>query len=251
MTPTMDRRDFIKKSAMAAAAGVVIASPLGSVVAQESDMTANKQSRKMKVLLINGSPRQKGNTNLALTEAAKQLEKNGIDTELLQIGTQAMHGCVACNSCHATGRCVFDDDLCNRAIDIMSKCDALIVGAPTYYGQPNGSVLCLIQRMSYAASPVMQNKPAAAVAVCRRGGASAVYQTLLMPFEMQNMPIVTSQYWNIVYGRTEGEASLDAEGLQTMRTMADNMAFLLKKIHADGNPDYPQREKHQTTSFIK
>lgn len=205
----------------------------------------------MKVLLINGSPRQNGNTHLALTEAAKQLEKNGIATELMQIGASAIHGCIACNHCSNTGRCVFDDDLCNRAIDLMSQCDALIVGSPTYYGQPNGTVLSLMQRMSYAASEVMQNKPAAAVAVCRRGGASAVYQTLLMPFQMLNMPVVTSQYWNIVYGRTEGEAALDAEGLQTMRTMADNMAFLLKRIHADGNPQYPKREPHQTTSFIK
>lgn len=205
----------------------------------------------MKVLLINGSPRQNGNTHLALTEAAKQLEKNGIATELMQIGASAIHGCIACNHCFNTGRCVFDDDLCNRAIDLMSQCDALIVGSPTYYGQPNGTVLSLMQRMSYAASEVMQNKPAAAVAVCRRGGASAVYQTLLMPFQMLNMPVVTSQYWNIVYGRTEGEAALDAEGLQTMRTMADNMAFLLKRIHADGNPQYPKREPHQATSFIK
>ncbi|MBQ6046353.1 MAG: flavodoxin family protein [Bacteroidales bacterium] len=245
----MDRRDFIKKTAVAAAAGAVISSPLSSLAALENK--DNKAMKHLKVLLINGSPRQKGNTNLALAEAAKQLEKHGIGTEVLQIGSQAIHGCVACNQCHTTGRCVFDDDLCNHAIEIMTQSDALIVGAPTYYGQPNGTVLSLVQRMSYAASKVMQNKPAAAVAVCRRGGASAVYQTLLMPFQMQNMPIVTSQYWNIVYGRTEGEASLDAEGLQTMRTMADNMAFLLKKIHADGEPKYPEREKHQTTSFIK
>ena len=257
----MDRREFIKKSAMAAAAGAVMASPIGSLAAQDSSSQvaasahsinqAFNHSNTMKVLLINGSPRQKGNTNLALTEAAKQLEKHGIATELLQIGHQAVHGCVACNYCNATGHCVFDDDLCNRAIDLMAQCDALIVGSPTYYGQPNGTVLSLVQRMSYAASKVMQNKPAAAVAVCRRGGASAVYQTLLMPFEMQNMPIVTSQYWNIVYGRTEGEAALDAEGLQTIRTMADNMAFLLQRIHADGAPRYPQREPHQATSFIK
>ena len=180
----MDRREFIKKTAMATAAGVVMASPLGSVIAQESSNQTIKHSHNMKVLLINGSPRQNGNTNLALKEAARQLEKNGIDTELLQIGRQAMHGCIACNHCGTTNRCVFDDDLCNHAIDLMAQCDGLIVGSPTYYGQPNGTVLSLIQRMSYAASNVMQNKPAAAVAVCRRGGASAVYQTLLMPFEM-------------------------------------------------------------------
>ena len=192
--------------------------------------------KELKVLLINGSPRKKGNTYCALMEAAKQLEKNGIATEFLQIGTQPMHGCTACNHCKKTGRCVFDDDLCNRAIDLMADCDAIIIGSPT---------------MCYAAPQVMQNKPAAAVAVCRRGGASAVYQTLLMPFQMLNMPIVTSQYWNIVYGCYEGEATLDAEGLQTMRTMADNMAWMLKKIH-NGDPDYPQREaEHKVTNFIK
>lgn len=207
--------------------------------------------KELKVLLINGSPRKEGNTYLALMEVSKQLEKNGIATELLQIGTQPMHGCTACNHCRKTGHCVFDDDLCNRAIDLMTECDAIIVGSPTYYGQPNGTLLSLVQRMCYAAPQVMQNKPAAAVAVCRRGGASAVYQTLLMPFQMLNMPIVTSQYWNIVYGRDEGEAALDAEGLQTMRTMADNMAWMLKKIHND-TPDYPQREaEHKVTNFIK
>lgn len=207
----------------------------------------------MKVLLINGSPRKEGNTHLALMEAAKQLEKNGIETKLLEIGATFVRGCIACNQCKIKPfrRCVFDDDLCNQAISLMEGCDGLIVGSPTYYGQPNGTLLSLIQRMSYAGSHVMQNKPAAAVAVCRRGGASAVYQTLLMPFQMQNMPIVTSQYWNIVYGAMLGQAELDAEGMQTMRTMADNMAWLLKKIHADGTQDIPQREPKQVTSFIR
>ena len=207
----------------------------------------------MKVLLINGSPRKEGNTHLALMEAAKQLEKNGIETELLEIGPAPVRGCIACNQCKIRPfrRCVFDNDLCNRSIELMEGCDGLIVGSPTYYGQPNGTILSLIQRMSYAGSHAMQNKPAAAVAVCRRGGASAVYQTLLMPFQMQNMPIVTSQYWNIVYGAIQGQAGLDAEGMQTMRTMADNMAWLLKKIHADGAQDIPQREPKQVTSFIR
>ena len=207
----------------------------------------------MKVLLINGSPRTDGNTHLALMEAAKQLKKNGIETEMLEIGSRSVRGCIACNQCKVKPfkRCVFDDDLCNQAIGLMEECDALIVGSPTYYGQPNGTVLSLIQRMSYAATHVMQNKPAAAVAVCRRSGSSAVYQTLLMPFQMQNMPIVTSQYWNIVYGAIQGQAELDAEGMQTMRTMADNMAWLLKKIHADGAQDTPKREPQQVMSFIR
>jgi len=248
----MDRREFIKKSAIVAvvgaAAGAGIASPIASAIAKDSNN--NAKIKDMKVLLINGSPRKEGNTHLALTEAAKQLEKHGIATEMIEIGTKPMHGCIACNHCHDKGRCVFDDDLCNRAIDLMTECDGIIVGSPTYYGQPNGALLSLVQRMSYAASHVMQNKPAAAVAVCRRGGASAVYQTMLMPFEMQNMPIVTSQYWNIVYGLAEGEAALDTEGLQTMRTMADNMAWLLKKIHTS-TPDYPEREPWKGMHFIR
>lgn len=204
----------------------------------------------LKVLLINGSPRKNGNTYLALMEAAKQLKQNGIASELLQIGSGPAQGCIACNHCKKTGRCVFEDDLYNRAYNLMSECDGIIVGSPTYYGQPNGTLLCLVQRLCYSASNLMQNKPAAAVAVCRRGGATAVYQTLLMPFQMLNMPIVTSQYWNIVYGRDEGEAALDEEGLQTMRTMANNMAWMLKKIHND--PEAPIREKeHKVTNFIK
>ena len=168
----------------------------------------------------------------------------------MEIGAKAIHGCIACNRCKETGRCIFDDDLCNRVIDLMADCDGIIVGSPVYYGQPNGTVLSLVQRLCYAASNVMQNKPAAAVAVCRRGGASAVYQTLLMPFQMLNMPVVTSQYWNIIYGRAEGEAALDTEGLQTMRTMADNMAWMLKKIHT-GNTNYPEREAWQGLNFIR
>lgn len=217
---------------------------------QEAGCIKDSTGKGLKVLLINGSPRKNGNTYLALMEAAKQLEQNGIASELLQIGTEPAQGCIACNHCKKTGRCVFEDELYNRAYNLMSECDAIIVGSPTYYGQPNGTLLCLIQRLCYSASNLMQNKPAAAVAVCRRGGATAVYQTLLMPFQMLNMPIVTSQYWNIVYGRDEGETAFDEEGLQTMRTMANNMAWMLKKIHND--TETPIREKeHKVTNFIK
>lgn len=217
---------------------------------QEAGCVNDSTGKGLKVLLINGSPRKNGNTYLALMEAAKQLEQNGIASELLQIGTEPAQGCIACNHCKKTGHCVFENELYNRAYNLMSECDGIIVGSPTYYGQPNGTLLCLIQRLCYSASNLMQNKPAAAVAVCRRGGATAVYQTLLMPFQMLNMPIVTSQYWNIVYGRDEGEAALDEEGLQTMRTMANNMAWMLKKIHND--TETPIREKeHKVTNFIK
>lgn len=206
----------------------------------------------MKVLLINGSPRKKGNTFLALSEVAKTLEQQGIETEIVQIGTKAVRSCIACGQCAVKqlGRCVFDDDICNRVVEKLDTADALVVGSPTYYGQPNGAVLSLIQRMFFSAGAKVQNKPAASVCICRRGGATTAFQTLNMAFEMMNMPVVTSQYWNIVYGRSEGEAALDTEGMQTMRTLGNNMAWMLKKIHAD-SPDYPEREEWQPMNFIR
>ena len=206
----------------------------------------------MKVLLINGSPRKKGNTFLALSEVAKTLEQQGIETEIVQIGTKAVRSCIACGQCAVKqlGRCVFDDDICNRVVEKLDTADALVVGSPTYYGQPNGAVLSLIQRMFFSAGAKVQNKPAASVCICRRGGATTAFQTLNMAFEMMNMPVVTSQYWNIVYGRSEGEAALDTEGMQTMRTLGNNMAWMLKKIHT-GSPDYPEREEWQPMNFIR
>lgn len=206
----------------------------------------------MKVLLLNGSANKSGNTFTALYEAAKQLEKNGIEAEIMHLGNKPVRGCIACFQCQTKqlGRCIFDDDICNRIIEKINEADALIVGSPVYYGQPNGAIMAVLQRAFFSGAKV-QNKPAAAVAVCRRGGASAAYQTLNIMFEMMNMPIVTSQYWNIAYGRTPGEVTQDTEGMQTMRTMADNMAWLLKKIHADENPDYPEREPWQSMNFIR
>lgn len=207
----------------------------------------------MKVLLINGSPHKQGNTFLALSEAAKTLAANEIETEIVQIGVKPVRGCIACGQCKQKelGRCVFDDDICNRISEKLDDADALIVGSPVYYGQPNGAVLSLIQRMFFSAGEKVQNKPAAAVCVCRRGGATAAFQAMNMPFQMMNMPVVTSQYWNIVYGREEGQAALDTEGMQTMRTMANNMAWLLKKIHAERELNYPEREPWKPTHFIR
>ncbi len=207
----------------------------------------------MKVLLINGSAHGKGNTFLALSEVAKTLNTQGIETEIVQIGTKPVRGCIGCNTCwdKGLGRCVFDDDLCNRVVEKLAAADGLVIGSPTYYGQPNGALLALMQRVLYSNAEAAMGKPAASVAVCRRGGASATYQTMNLPFEMLNMPIVTSQYWNIVYGREQGEAALDAEGMQTMRTLGQNMAWLLQKIHRDGKPDYPEYEPHVFTHFIR
>ena len=183
----------------------------------------------MKVLMINGSPRRKGNTSIALEQIAWQLEKHGIESEIVWIGSKPLRGCIACNKCKDNpGACVFDDDVCNWISARMNDADALVVGSPVYWGQPNGAVLAIIQRMFYSNGSAFRGKPAAAVAVCRRGGATAAFQALNMPFQMMSMPVVTSQYWNIVYGREPGQAALDAEGMQTMRTLANNMAALLK-----------------------
>ncbi|MCR5715161.1 MAG: flavodoxin family protein [Bacteroidales bacterium] len=192
----------------------------------------------MKVLMINGSPRQKGNTATALAEVARQLDAEGIDSEILWIGTKPVRGCIACGQCSAKslGRCVFDDDVCNRISEKYAGADALIVGSPVYYGQPNGALLSVIQRSFYSNGASIAGKPAAAVAVCRRGGATASFESLNMPFLMMNMPVVSSQYWNIVYGREPGQAALDEEGMQTMRTLARNMAWLLKSTGGQTAP---------------
>lgn len=204
----------------------------------------------MKVLLINGSPRRQGNTNVALMEVANQLKKNGIDSEIVWIGTKPVRGCIACGKCEGN-RCNFDDDITNHVIEKMEECDGLVMGSPVYYGQPAGQLLCLQQRMMYAGSSVFANKPAAGVCICRRGGATAAFQTLNMPFQMTNMPVVTSQYWNILYGCGEGETSLDVEGLQTMRTLANNMAWMLKKLHGIETTDAPEREAWNPMNFIR
>lgn len=203
----------------------------------------------MKVLLINGSPRKEGNTSVALKEFAKQLANNGIESEMVWIGTKPIRGCVACNSCH-DNRCSFNEDITNSIISKMEECDGLVIGSPVYYGQPAGPVCCLQQRMMYAGSSVMANKPAAGICVCRRGGATAAFQSLNMPFQMTNMPVVTSQYWNILYGCAEGETALDVEGLQTVRTLANNMSWLMKKI-ATGDGDVPVREPRTPMNFIR
>lgn len=189
----------------------------------------SQNTRRMKVLLINGSPRKEGNTFIALSEIANQLATHGIESEIMQIGTKPTRGCIVCGTCKARGnhRCAFDDDLCNRVNEKMESADAIIVGSPVYYGQPNGSLMSLMQRIFYSAGDLYRHKPAAAVAICRRGGATASLQTLLMPFQIMQMPIVTSQYWNILYGREAGQVRDDAEGMQTMRTLADNMAKML------------------------
>lgn len=199
-----------------------------------------------KVLLINGSPHQFGCTYTALSEAAHTLEKNGVETEILWIGTKAVNGCIDCGKCVETGRCVFDD-LVNRIIDKIDETDGFIVGSPVYYGGAAGQLCCVLDRLFFAASGKLAGKPAAAVVSCRRGGASAAFERLNMYFSNCSMPIVTSQYWNQVHGFTPEDVRRDEEGLQTMRTLAQNMAWMIKNL---GGSEKPVYEEHLWTHFI-
>ena len=203
----------------------------------------------MKVLLINGSPHQRGCTYTALAEVAKSLEENGVGAEIAWIGAGAVHGCIACGKCGELGRCVFNDALYDEVREKLAGADALVVGSPVYYAGPNGSLCALLDRLFYSCGELLAYKPAAAVAVCRRGGASATFDRLNKYFTISNMPVVSSQYWNSVHGRLPGEAREDAEGLQTMRVLARNMARLLKA--GVGPALAPEAEERQWTHFIR
>ena len=207
----------------------------------------------MKVLLINGSPRANGNTARALKEVADTLASEGIETETVWIGKKPVRGCVACYQGiqKSLGRCAFDDDIANRIIEKLPTADAFVVGAPTYYGQPNGAFLAVWQRVCFAGGAHVKTKPAASVAVCRRGGSTAAFQCMNMPFEMLNCPVVTSQYWNVVFGRDEGECERDTEGMQTMRTLGRNMAWLLKNLKRGDSIPRPADEPWQPMHFIR
>lgn len=204
----------------------------------------------MKVLLINGSPRREGNTFIALSEAARALDAEGIATEIVSIGTKAVQGCIACNRCAELGRCVFNDALYNEVRDRVAGADALIVGSPVYYAGPNGSLCALLDRLFYSCSELLTYKPAAAVAVCRRGGASATFDRLNKYFTISNMPVVSSQYWNSVHGQLPGEAVQDAEGLQTMRVLARNLARMLR-AGLLATEAIPEPEPREMTNFIR
>ena len=205
----------------------------------------------MKVLLINGSPRVGGNTSIALGEMEKIFQQEGIQVETVQVGNKAIRGCVACLSCMEKGKCVFDD-LVNETAPKFAEADGLVIASPVYYASANGTLISFIDRLFYRTPFDKTMKVGAAVAVARRGGVSATYDELNKYFAISGMPIATGQYWNAVYGREKGEAAQDEEGMQTMRTLARNMVFLMKSI-ALGKEQYgvPQREPFQRTNFIR
>ncbi len=202
----------------------------------------------MKVLLINGSPNQEGNTYRALCEVAGALNKDGIDTEILWIGKKPIPGCIACNKCRETGVCVFNTGVYTEIYERLPHVDGLVLGSPTYWAAPNGSLCALLDRVFYSLGRMVQYMPAAAVGVCRRGGSTCTVERLNKYFEMNNMPMPSSQYWNNIFGAIPGEVENDAEGLQTMRTLGHNLARLL---HALKDVPRPEAEEHAWTNFIR
>ena len=204
----------------------------------------------MKVLLINGSPNENGCTFTALSEVAKVLEAQGIETKIFQIGKKPVRGCIACHACSKLGRCAFDDDKANEMLALMQMADGIIVGSPVYYGGPNGALCALLDRAFYADRGLLKFKPAAAVVSARRSGTTATFDRLNKYCTINRMPVVSSQYWNGVHGFTPDDVRQDEEGLQTMRTLGYNMAWLLKSIESGQQP-LPEIEARLRTNFIK
>ncbi len=196
----------------------------------------------MKVLLINGSPRANGNTATALNEMIKMFEKEGIDTELIHVGNLAVRGCISCFKCYESGKCVFDD-IVNEIAPKFEACDGLVVGSPVYYAGANSTLTALLIRLFYSTRFDKRMKVGAAVVAARRGGLSSTFDELNKFFTISGMPLASGQYWNSIHGGRPGEAEQDAEGMQSMRTLAANMAFLMKSI-ALGKEKYglPERE---------
>ena len=205
----------------------------------------------MKVLMINGSPHERGCTHTALAEVAKTLADEGVGHEMLWIGDEPVAGCIACMKCRKSGRCVYDDAV-NEILAMAEHIDALVVGSPVYYASASGQVCSLMDRLFYAGSAKFAHKPAAAVVSCRRGGAASAFDRLNKYFTINSMPVVSSQYWNMVFGREPGEARRDAEGLQTMRLLGRNMAWLLRCLE-EGKKRAPAPEPgaRVRTNFIR
>ena len=206
----------------------------------------------MKVLLINGSPNEHGCTFTALSEVASTLTKNGIDSEIYHIGKKSIQGCISCFKCFESGRCVFNDSV-NEIASRLDEFSGIIVGSPVYYAGPAGSLCAFLDRLFFSGGEKLEGKPAACVVSCRRGGASAAFDRLNKYFTIKSMIVVGSQYWNQVHGNTPDEVRQDSEGLQTMRTLGENFAWILKCIEAGKNIgiNYPVHEEIQYTNFIR
>ena len=205
----------------------------------------------MKVLMINGSPRANGNTYVALHEMQQIFEKEGIETEMIHVGNKDIRGCIACGTCAGKGKCVFDD-IVNETAAKFEACDGLVIGSPVYYASANATLVAFLTRLFYSTHFDKTMKVGASVVAARRGGLSATFDELNKFFTICGMPVASGQYWNSIHGREAGEAVQDAEGLQSMRTLARNMTFLMKSI-ALGRKEYglPEKEPFERTNFIR
>lgn len=205
----------------------------------------------MKVILINGSSNAKGCTYTALEEVSKTLNIEGIETEIIHIGHKDIRGCIGCRQCKSIKKCVFDD-LVNEVAPKFKECDGIIIGSPVYFASANGTLVSFIDRLFYSMTEDKTMKVGAAVVSCRRGGNSATFDELNKYFTISGMPVVSSQYWNMVHGNSPEEVKQDLEGLQTMRTLGRNMAFLIKSIQL-GKEQFglPEKEEHTFTNFIR
>lgn len=206
----------------------------------------------MKVILVNGSPHEKGCTYTALAEAAETLNKNGIETEIVWVGNKPVQGCIGCMACRKMGRCFVSDSV-NDFVEKAKTADGFIFGTPVHYAAASGSITSFMDRAFYSGGSALTGKPAAAIVSCRRGGASAAFDQMNKYFTINCMPIVSSQYWNQVHGNTPEEVKQDEEGMQTVRTLANNMAWLLKCIEAgkEKGINFPEREPSVRTNFIR
>ena len=206
----------------------------------------------MKVLLINGSPNSKGCTYTALEEVSKTLNQEGIETEIIHVGNKDIRGCIACRQCRTKGKCVFND-IVNEVAPKLNECDGLVIGSPVYYASANGTLISFIDRLFYSSMSIDKSmKVGAAVVSCRRGGSTATFDEINKYFTISGMPIASSQYWNMVHGNSAEEVKKDLEGMQTMRTLGKNMAFLMKSIQL-GKEQFglPEKESHIFTNFIR
>lgn len=205
----------------------------------------------MKVLMINGSPHANGNTYIALHEMEKIFNENSIETEIIHVGNKSIRGCIACGMCAEKEKCVFDD-IVNETAPKFEACDGLVVGSPVYYASANATLIAFLDRLFYSSNFDKTMKVGASVVVARRGGLSSTFDELNKYFTICGMPVASGQYWNSVHGREQGEALQDAEGLQTMRTLARNMTFLMRSIKL-GIETYglPEKESFQRTNFIR
>lgn len=208
----------------------------------------------MKVLMLNGSPHKNGCTYTALMEVAGALHQEGIETELLQIGGDVVGGCIGCGGCRKIGRCIFNDDKVNQAVELMKESDGLVVGSPVHYASAGGTITSFLDRLFYCGGQYAIHKPGAAIASARRAGTTATLDQLNKYFMISQMPVVSSQYWNMVHGSSPEEVRMDEEGMQVMQVLGRNMAWMLKCIEAGrmaGIQPPKAQEERKRTNFIR